>query len=205
PALAFALHRDRPEARTLATALARIHVANTAVERPRIGHDEGTAEVDLPTYAFQGRRHWLEPDMARRPRGGGAGGAHPLLGAWIELASGRESWFAGELSATSPWFVEGHVVADRAVLPGSAMLEWALAAVRPAGETAPGGWTLRDVTFDAFLPFPGDGDPVRVQAVAEGTSRTRRVRCLSRRPDGAAEWTEHATVGVAGPCDRPRP
>ncbi|WP_222723743.1 SDR family NAD(P)-dependent oxidoreductase [Streptomyces sp. t39] len=205
PTLAFSLHRDRPEARTLASALARIHVANIAVERPRIGHDGRTPEVDLPTYAFQGRRHWLEPGTARRTGDGRAGDAHPLLGARIELASGRESWFAGELTATSPWFVEGHVVADRTVLPGSAMLEWALAAVRPAGEPAPGGWTLRDVTFDAFLPLPADGGPVRVQAVAEGTSPTRRVRCLSRRPDGPAQWTEHATAGAAGPCDRPAP
>ncbi|MGW8993133.1 SDR family NAD(P)-dependent oxidoreductase [Streptomyces zhihengii] len=204
PVLAHALHHDRPEARTLATALARIHVANVAVARPRIGYDERTPEVDLPTYAFQGRRHWLDHGTARRPRAG-AQGAHPLLGTRIELASGRESWFAGELSATGPWFTEGHVVADRTVLPGSAMLEWALAAVRPAGETAPGGWTLRDVRFDAFLPLPADGGPVPVQAVAEGTAATRRVRCLSRRPDGPAEWTEHATVGAAGPSDRPAP
>ncbi|MGW3498385.1 SDR family NAD(P)-dependent oxidoreductase, partial [Streptomyces sp. NPDC001020] len=210
PVLAHALHRERPEARTLATALATLHVANIAVERPHIGHDTGTGVVDLPTYAFQGRRHWLEgPDLVRRPRGGDApAGAHPLLGGRIELATDRESWFGRELSVRDPWFVEGHRADGRAVLPASAMLEWALAAVRPAQGTE-GAWTLRDVTFDAFLPFPADGTPVAVQAVAEGTSGTRRVRCLSRRPDAgphiAGGWTEHVTAGVVGPGDRPRP
>ncbi|MER8071039.1 SDR family NAD(P)-dependent oxidoreductase [Streptomyces sp. NPDC094034] len=213
PTLTSVLRRERPETRTLATALAEAHVANTTVARPSLGHDAARGAVELPTYPFQRSRYWLEgQDAVRRPAGGRGGSPdHPLLGAGIDLAVTSDRWFSQELSADRPWFVREHRVAGRSVLPGSAMVEWALAAVRSMGRPEPAAWTLRDVTFDEFLPFPDDGSPLTVQALAEATGRTHRVRCLSRRaghgtpatPDGG--WTEHATVASAGPGDRPRP
>ncbi|MFE7569226.1 SDR family NAD(P)-dependent oxidoreductase [Streptomyces sp. NPDC057539] len=213
PTLTSVLRRERPETRTLATALAEAHVANTTVARPSLGHDAARGPVDLPTYPFQRRRYWLEgSDTVRRPAGGRGGSPdHPLLGAGIDLAVTSDRWFSQELSADRPWFVREHRVAGRSVLPGSAMVEWALAAVRSMARPEPAAWTLRDVTFNEFLPFPDDGTPLTVQALAEATGSTHRVRCLSRRaghgtpatPDG--DWTEHATVASAGPGDRPRP
>ncbi|WP_240627731.1 type I polyketide synthase [Streptomyces scopuliridis] len=213
PTLTAVLRRERPEARTLAMALAEAHVANTAVARPSLGHDAATGLVDLPTYPFQRRRYWLEgPDAVRRPAGGRGGSLdHPLLGAGIDLAVTGDRWFSQELSADRPWFVREHRVSGRSVLPGSAMLEWALAAVRSATRPEPTAWTLRDVTFNAFLAFPDDGTALTVQAVAEATERAHRVRCLSRQPGHEAPyasdggWTEHATVASAGPGERPRP
>ncbi|WP_030544265.1 SDR family NAD(P)-dependent oxidoreductase [Streptomyces albus] len=213
PTLTAVLRRDRPEARTLAMALAEAHVANAAVVRPTLGCDAGTGQVDLPTYPFQGRRYWLEGrDAVRRPaRAENAAPDHPLLGAGMDIARTRDRWFSQRLSADRPWLVREHRVAGRSVLPGSAMVEWALAAVRAATRTETTAWTLRDVTFNAFMPFPDDGTELTVQAVAETTAHAHRVRCFSKGAgDGAARtsddgWTEHATVGSAGPAERPRP
>ncbi|OEJ27974.1 hypothetical protein AR457_29375 [Streptomyces agglomeratus] len=211
--LAAVLRRDRPEARTLALALCEAHAANTTVARPDFGHSGATRQVDLPTYAFQGRRHWLgDMEAAAGPAGPRRGSAdHPLLGGGIELAGTPNRWFAHELSAGHPWFVREHRVAGRPVLPGTAMIEWALAAVRATTRPEPAAWTLEGLTFNAFMPFTDDGPPFTVQAVVEAATGTHRVRCLSRRPDhgepaGADDlWTEHATVASAGPGGRRRP
>ena len=50
----------RPEELTLATALAELHVRGVPVEWPALYEGRGSAHVDLPTYAFQRRRYWLE-------------------------------------------------------------------------------------------------------------------------------------------------
>ncbi len=215
PTLTAVLRRDRPEARTLALALAEAHVGNAAVPRPLLGCDATTPQVDLPTYPFQGRRYWLEGDhdAVRRPPTGGEDRAagHPLLGTAVDVAGTRDRWFSRQLSADRPWLVREHRVAGASVLSGSAMVEWALAAARSTIRPEPDGWTLRDVTFNAFMPFSDDGTALTVQAVAEATAQTHRVRCFSRAAGVSAAratdggWTEHATVGSVGPGERPRP
>jgi acyl transferase domain-containing protein len=63
-AFAPALRHDRPEPATLLTAAAQLHVR---------GHDldwtallAGGQRIDLPTYAFQRRRYWLEAPTSTR-------------------------------------------------------------------------------------------------------------------------------------------
>ncbi|WP_189828059.1 SDR family NAD(P)-dependent oxidoreductase [Streptomyces finlayi] len=214
PTLTSVLRRDRPEARTLATALAEAHVANSTVARPLLGCDATQTQVDLPTYPFQRTRYWLEAKATvRRPSAGREpepSTGHPLLGTPVEVAGTRERWFGGQLSADRPWLVRDHRVLGRSVLPGSAMVEWALAAARTTARMESTAWTLRDLTFNAFLPLPDDGTPITVQAAVQATTHnTHQVHCYSRDFAGSAagvgDWTEHATVGSVGPGERPRP
>ncbi|WUG38067.1 SDR family NAD(P)-dependent oxidoreductase [Kitasatospora sp. NBC_00458] len=52
--------RDRDPVATLAAGLAAVFVRGTPVDWA--GTVEGARRVDLPTYPFQGRRYWLEPE-----------------------------------------------------------------------------------------------------------------------------------------------
>ncbi|GAQ52705.1 type I polyketide synthase [Streptomyces acidiscabies] len=54
-----AARAGRPETVTLLTALAELHVQGLAVDWSALHPD--AHHVDLPTYAFQRRRYWLEP------------------------------------------------------------------------------------------------------------------------------------------------
>src|SRR4029450_12653378 len=56
------LRKGRPEAETLVTAVGRAYTRGVAVDWKSFF--TGARRVDLPTYAFQHRRFWLEP----RPR-----------------------------------------------------------------------------------------------------------------------------------------
>ncbi|MDI5968592.1 type I polyketide synthase [Streptomyces sp. SL13] len=53
------LRRDRPEARSALTALARLHCDGTAVDFGGLLPGRGP-HLELPTYPFQRERHWLE-------------------------------------------------------------------------------------------------------------------------------------------------
>jgi rifamycin polyketide synthase module 1/2/3 len=55
-----ALHRAEDEALDLVTALARLHVRGVAVDWAAFFGDGPVRHVDLPTYAFQHRRFWLD-------------------------------------------------------------------------------------------------------------------------------------------------
>jgi acyl transferase domain-containing protein len=82
--------RRRPEAQTLATAVARAHAFGVEVRWDRLlpAH----RPVDLPTYPFQRRRYWLDaPAAARRPAEENR--------FWAAVADGELDWLAGALGA----------------------------------------------------------------------------------------------------------
>ncbi|MFC5157067.1 beta-ketoacyl synthase N-terminal-like domain-containing protein, partial [Streptomyces amakusaensis] len=58
---ASALRRDRPEPQQLITALAHLHVNGTTIDWTTYYQNTETHPIQLPTYAFQHERYWLEP------------------------------------------------------------------------------------------------------------------------------------------------
>ncbi|MER8237159.1 SDR family NAD(P)-dependent oxidoreductase [Streptomyces sp. NPDC094049] len=61
-----ALRRGRDEALTLLSAVGTLHTRGVPVDWRTLYAGTGARQVPLPTYAFQRRRHWLEPGSAGR-------------------------------------------------------------------------------------------------------------------------------------------
>ncbi len=159
--LGAALREGRPEAEALLALLARAHCAGARVDWGALLGGRGARPVDLPAYAFQRERYWLEaPVHAGELHTVGLRGAeHPLLGAAVKLAGEHEQWlFTGRVSiASQPWVAE-HVLMDVAVLPGTAYVELALTVGAEIGCE-----TLQELTLEAPLVLGGQDVQLQLQ------------------------------------------
>ncbi|MFJ7215323.1 SDR family NAD(P)-dependent oxidoreductase [Amycolatopsis sp. NPDC098790] len=87
------LRRDRDEVRTFTEAVGKLHVAGFSPDWEAVFAGRGARVVDLPTYAFQRERYWLDGQRAVKPGGAlyrvsqvPAGGGEPAVD-WHELGS----------------------------------------------------------------------------------------------------------------------
>ncbi|MFJ9821793.1 SDR family NAD(P)-dependent oxidoreductase, partial [Streptomyces sp. NPDC101151] len=198
-----ALRRDRDEEQTFATLLGTTHVRGLTVDWERVFAGTGARRCDLPTYAFQRRRLWLDDAPGAATDAGGLGQApagHPMLGAALELAGDDSVALTGRLSlATHPWLAD-HAVAGTVLVPGSALVELA---VRAGDRTnCP---QVEELTLERPLVLPRHGAVHLQVAAAAPDADGRRRLTVHARPEGAdGEWTRHAT-GVLAPRTTPEP
>ncbi|MER8162636.1 type I polyketide synthase [Streptomyces sp. NPDC094472] len=194
PSLVSVLRKDRPEIQSLTMALAELHVHGTAVKWDAVFAGRGAQRVELPTYAFQRRRYWLETSPAA---GGDVTSAglnspdHPLLGAAVALADTDSYLFTGRLSvATQPWLAD-HVFAETVLFPGTAFVEVALRAAEQVGYER-----LDELTIETPLILPARGAAQIQLTVGEpDESGARSLNLYSRSEDAQPDdpWTRHTT------------
>ncbi|MEU2281909.1 type I polyketide synthase [Streptomyces sp. NPDC013178] len=185
PVLAVATRGGAYEPETLLSAVARLHVAGAAVDWTAVYAESGARRVDLPTYAFQRQRYWLDAPPPAAP------GAGALLSPAFPVPDTERIVLTGLLSrASHPWLAD-HVVAGRVIVPATVFVEMA---VRAGDETGCGA--VDDLVMLSPLALPGSAG-MRVQVVvgARDDSGRRPVDIYSRPEESAedAPWTRNVS------------
>ncbi|ASQ92837.1 type I polyketide synthase [Streptomyces sp. 11-1-2] len=193
------LRRDHGDHAQLMRSVAQAFTAGVAVDWTRwFPADPAPRAIDLPTYAFQRRRYWLDGRGGHSGDPGDLGlgpAGHPLLGAAVELAEGGAHVLTGRLSPrTHPW-LNDHRVLDTVLLPGTAFAELALHAAARTGCDQ-----VSELTLHAPLVIP-QGEAVDVQIAVSAPDHTgERPITVHSRPaadTGDAAWIRHATGALA--------
>ncbi|WP_456302580.1 type I polyketide synthase, partial [Streptomyces tendae] len=197
------LRRDRDEVRAAVEAAGGFFTRGGSVDWPAVL--AGGRRVDLPTYAFQHERYWLDAPVSvgdvtalglRRAE-------HPLLGAAVELAGSDRMVFAGRLSAASQGWLVDHAVHGTVLVPGTALVELALA----AGDQM-GSGRLEELTLQAPLVLPETGAVQLQVSVGEADAEGRRTVEIHSRPErDAAEvaWACNALGALTEAAADPAP
>ncbi|MDQ0932813.1 type I polyketide synthase [Streptomyces turgidiscabies] len=196
-----ALRRGRSEAETVAASLALLRLRGATPDWSRVF--PGARRVELPTYAFQRRRFWLDsPDAPLDAAGLGlTAPPHPLLGAAVGLADRDAHVFTGLLSRRTHGWLAEHAVDGIVLVPGTALVELAVR----AGEQT-GAETLAELMLSAPLVLPKQGG-VRIQVVVgEADNAGHRTVEIYSHPEqdtqtGELPWTRNATGTLTPPTD----
>jgi polyketide synthase 1/15 len=192
------LAKDRPEVASLVGAAGHLFTTGVRVDWPAVLAGSGGRRVELPTYAFQGRRFWSTPASTGPgdATGLGVGGTgHALLGAVVERPDSGGLVLTGRLSlAAQPWLAD-HSVGGVVLFPGAGFVELVIRAADEAGCA---------IIDELVLATPlvvqrGVGVQVQVVVGAAGESGSRAVSVYSRRDQSDAEWLLHAEgmLGIA--------
>ncbi|WP_420856477.1 SDR family NAD(P)-dependent oxidoreductase [Streptomyces mangrovisoli] len=200
------LRRDQGGRDRFVQSLAEAHTRGVVLDWASVFPGRTGADVELPTYAFQRRRFWLE--------GGNAGGAdvaaagldaagHPLLGAVVALADNDGLVLTGRLSlAAFPWLAD-HAIDEAVLLPGTAFVELATRAGDAAGCSG-----IEELALEQPLVLPARG-AVRLQLTVAGPdgsgARAFGVYARGDDADSDAPWTRHATGTLLPQAAAPAP
>uniref|UniRef100_UPI0013F16B0F type I polyketide synthase n=1 Tax=Actinomadura roseirufa TaxID=2094049 RepID=UPI0013F16B0F len=171
--------------------LAEAHVGGVDVDWA--AEFPGASPVELPTYAFQRRRYWLEAEAGTGDAAelGQAAAGHPLAGAAVALPQSGGVVLTGRVSAAShPWLAD-HALSGVPLLPGAALVDLVIRAGDEVGCSH-----LEELTLERPLVLSGAVD-LRVQVGEADESGRRPAAVHARGEDG---WTCHARGSLA---DRP--
>ncbi|MDU0292622.1 type I polyketide synthase, partial [Saccharothrix longispora] len=197
-----ALRADRPEVTAATTTFTHLHVNGIEVDWSAFFAGRGAERTDLPTYAFQHERYWLEASTGPGDlrRAGLAPADHPLLSAAVSVADVDGFLLTGLLSPrTQPWLA-GHDVHDSAVLPAAAFVELAVV----AGDHV-GCGTIEELAVETPLVLTeGESVAVQVWIGAPDAAGHRELRVHSKPENADVPWTRHCT-GVLGDTRRAEP
>ncbi|MBF6059303.1 SDR family NAD(P)-dependent oxidoreductase [Nocardia terpenica] len=199
-ALVSLLRRDRAETWSATAALAQLHTRGERIDWARVCGEPAGVPADLPTYAFQRERYWLEADAAGDVASVGLRAAdHPLLGGLVELPDSGGFLCTTRLSVRSqPWLAD-HGILGAALFPATAFLELALRAGDEVGCDE-----VDELLLEAPLVIPPQGAvALQVSVGAPGEDGGRPIAVYSRPETAAGDrpWTRHASgvLAIAAP------
>lgn len=193
------LRRDEGDLARVLRSLGELHVRGCRIDWHAAFRPLRPGRVELPGYAFERERHWLEAPRTRIADLASAGlssAEHPLLGAAVALADTGGYLFTSRLSLADHAWLAAHAVCGVAILPGTAFVELAALAAHRLGLAL-----VEELTLEAPLPLPADGAVEMQVAIGAPDEAGRRSLTVHARPHAAAEdapWIRHAS-GVLSP------
>jgi phthiocerol/phenolphthiocerol synthesis type-I polyketide synthase D len=178
------LNRDHPDALTFHTNLAGVrHPA-----QPQVEPASGTRLADLPPTPWLHSKYWATPTAAGRH----SAGAHPLLGTHVDLPSGGDHVWRGDVGTELiPWLGD-HKVHGQACMPATGFAEMALAAGCEAFGLPATALTVHRVEVEQMLRLD-----LRTEVTTQLTKADDgdiRVEIHSRSADG--NWNRHAVARI---------
>ncbi|MDX3119112.1 SDR family NAD(P)-dependent oxidoreductase [Streptomyces scabiei] len=173
------LRRNHGGADRFVTSLAEAWTHGATVDWRAVLPAGETAPAELPTYAFQRRRYWLEETAG-----------HPFLGEQTPLADGGALFTRRLALRAQPWLAD-HAVAGAVVVPGAVLLEAALHAGRMLGCAR-----VAELTLHTPLTL-SDADAVLLQTRVgprdESGHRELEIHATAVA-DEREGWTRHASA-----------
>ncbi|SCG47711.1 Acyl transferase domain-containing protein [Micromonospora rifamycinica] len=161
-----------------------LHVAGVAVKWDSV-MPVGVSPAEIPTYAFQRERFWLDGNIGNNGSGSGGGGV-------VRLGDGGVVVSVGVSVGVGSWWGD-HVVNGVVLVPGAQFVEWVVGAGDVVGLSV-----VRELMVQVPLVLEGLGF-VEVQTVVGGDGR---VAVYSRGDgDGDDSWVCHATGLLAEHAD----
>lgn len=178
--------------------LGQLWVRGVQVEWRAVFNGIEANRVDLPVYAFQRRRYWLDPPKpaAVQPEDKGSLGHGILLDA-TSIPGTSKIICSGHLSVTRQPWLRDHVVGGQTIVPAAALTELALRASKECTGTDE-SMILEELTFVGPLILDPKGDAgLQIQVLmGEPEEHGSRSVDVYSRPKGVPtqhEWTRHAT------------
>lgn len=185
----------------LLDALGQLWVRGGQVDWRAVFRDTGANVVDLPVYAFQRRRYWLDPPKpsAVQPEDTGSLGHGILLHATTIPGTSKIICYGYLSRKKQPWLGD-HVVGGQLIVPAAVFIELALRASRECTGTGQ-PMILDEVTFVAPLALDTKEDTGFYIEILIGEPEDHGIRTVDvySRPKDAPtnhEWTRHATGTV---------
>jgi acyl transferase domain-containing protein len=206
------MRRGQPERAVLLGSLGTLYTLGQNVAWSRLS-PAGRC-VRLPSYPWQGQRHWLEKlerhSETRTSQEVVNGHAvHAFPGQRLRSPVHKDIVFQSRLSPKSPAFLDEHRIYEMVVVAGACHLSIVLSAAKEAfGE---GPYVLEDVTFSQALVIPDDGlrtVQVILTPVDSGKSAFQVFSCEETPAGEETSWRLHvsgalrvrpASVDGAGP------
>ncbi|MEV1084883.1 SDR family NAD(P)-dependent oxidoreductase [Streptomyces sp. NPDC050211] len=181
------LRRDEGGLARLYQSAAEAFVAGLAVSWQAAFPGRDGRWAELPTYAFQRQRYWLNTPGETTTA---STSDHPLLDAVIDLPGDGESGGvvgSGRLSPERhPWLAD-HVVHGAVLVPATVLAELAMWAAHTVGCDV-----VDELTLETPLVLSRTADR-EIRVVVDG----KQVISVYSRGEGEDEWTRNA-VGAAG-------
>jgi epothilone polyketide synthase D len=193
------LRRGRGDWHVILESLGELHVQGVPIDWSSFDAPYTRQRTNLPTYAWQRRRHWAIPRATLQvpTQISAASAHHPLLGLRLNVSDdASKSLWQATLSPSGPAYLDDHRIDGVVVVPGAAYVEMALSAGGEVFGSAP--IVLADIAFHEPLAFPGGASrAIQFVLIRESTEQASfRVSSLPAQTADqgpSATWIRHAT------------